>query len=482
MTVPRVINPFRETLIPLALMGGDMLATFAGLSLGYWLRYVSPAAALGIDVPNATYGGYLPLLLVGMALLLAAFAQFGLYDARLVLRRYQSLNAILKGALFWLVIYLGISLVLKFEPPISRLFVVMAFGCVVVLLFLWRVVAYSALTRSGWVARLRRRTVLLGWNAEAATLAADMASDPTHPFELAGVVALAGERIPVEPGDVRGARVVRGLGAVDELEVILRREAADVLVVTRIDLPRGEWQRIAGLCERNYVEWKMAPGTFGLFISGLRLQTLGRVPLLGVEELAIHRFLNRAVKRGFDVAGAGFGLLLAAPLIAILAGLIRRESPGGPVFFRQIRIGAGHRPFTLWKLRSMVPAAAAQDHARQSTARGDQRLLRIGAFMRRWNLDELPQFWNVLRGEMSLVGPRPERPVHVERLAETIPHYLPRHLVKPGMTGWAQVNGLRGESDLGARVQHDIYYIENWSWWLDVQIILLTFVRWRNAY
>ena len=102
--------------------------------------------------------------------------------------------------------------------------------------------------------------------------------------------------------------------------------------------------------------------------------------------------------------------------------------------------------------------------------------------MRRWNLDELPQFWNVLTGDMSLVGPRPERPLHVDRLSAEIPHYLPRHLVKPGMSGWAQVNGLRGDSDLVARIQHDIFYIENWSLWLDVQILLLTFVRWKNAY
>jgi lipopolysaccharide/colanic/teichoic acid biosynthesis glycosyltransferase len=151
------------------------------------------------------------------------------------------------------------------------------------------------------------------------------------------------------------------------------------------------------------------------------------------------------------------------------------------VFFRQTRVGAGHRPFTLWKLRSMAPGAEATDAARQSTARDDPRLLRLGGFLRRWNLDELPQFWNVLRGDMSLVGPRPERPSHVDQLAGEIPHYLPRHLVKPGMTGWAQVNGLRGESDLTLRVQHDIYYIENWSVWLDAQIVLLTFVRWRDT-
>ena len=128
----------------------------------------------------------------------------------------------------------------------------------------------------------------------------------------------------------------------------------------------------------------------------------------------------------------------------------------------------------------MTADADAMDNASQNTGRNDPRLLRLGGFIRRWNLDELPQFWNVLRGEMSLVGPRPERPFHVNQLALDIAHYLPRHVVKPGMTGWAQVNGLRGDSDLAARVQHDIYYIENWSIWLDVQILLLTFARWRN--
>nr|MCU0792492.1 sugar transferase [Opitutaceae bacterium] len=148
--------------------------------------------------------------------------------------------------------------------------------------------------------------------------------------------------------------------------------------------------------------------------------------------------------------------------------------------FGQVRIGAGGRPFTMWKLRSMRPDASATDHLAVSTAAADPRLLRIGSWLRRWNLDELPQFWNVLRGDMSLVGPRPERPHHVARLATEIAHYLPRHLAKPGMTGYAQINGLRGDTDLSRRIQHDIYYIENWSPWLDLQILALTLARWRH--
>jgi exopolysaccharide biosynthesis polyprenyl glycosylphosphotransferase len=473
-------NSLRDTVVPVVLLAGDTLATFGGLSLGYWLRYVSPLARLGIDVPDATFARYLPLLSVGAALLIGAFAQFGLYDTRLVLRRYLSLNAILKGAGFWFAAYLGLSLVLKFDPPISRLFVLIAFVCVIVTLYVWRSAAYALITHTGLVQRLRRRAVLLGWNDHARALAREISHDSAHPFALSGIVTLAsGSAPPFAPED---REAPRSLGPVDELPAILAREPVDLLIVTRLDLPRDELQRVVETCERAYVEWKLVPGAFDIFLSGLRLQTVGRVPVLGVEELRINRLFNRGLKRAFDLAGALVGLVLSAPVVAILAWRIKRESPEGPVFFRQQRVGAGHRTFTLWKLRSMVPDAPASDAARQSTARDDPRLLRLGTFIRRWNLDELPQFWNVLRGDMSLVGPRPERPYHVDRLSVEIPHYLPRHLVRPGMTGWAQVNGLRGEGNLAARVQHDIYYIENWSLWLDVQIVLLTFVRWRHAY
>lgn len=479
--MPRASSSLRETVVPLALLCGDTLATFAGLALGWWLRYESPVGALGIDVPDAAFARYLPLLLVGVALLLAAFAQFGLYDARLLLRRYQSLNAILKGSAFWLAAYLGVSLVLKFDPPISRLFAVIAFACVVALLYLWRGFAYAVLTRTPLLSRLRRRTVLLGWNDDARTLATAITRDPAHPLALATL--LLPRASPAECNAMRytfPSVSVSRFDRLDELDDVLASHAPDVLIATPLDLPREELRRLVDLCERRYIEFKLVPGAFDIFLSGLRLQTIGRVPVLGVEDLAIERIFSRLLKRGFDVVGALIGLVVSTPLIALGALLIKRESPRGPVFFRQQRIGAHHRPFTLYKLRSMQPDAATTDAAQQSTAPRDARLLRIGGFLRRWNLDELPQFWNVLRGDMSLVGPRPERAFHVNQLARDIPHYLPRHRVKPGMTGWAQINGLRGDTDLVARVQHDIYYIENWSIWLDVQIVLLTFVRWRN--
>jgi exopolysaccharide biosynthesis polyprenyl glycosylphosphotransferase len=464
-------NRFRDTYAPVAMLLGDSVATLLGLGLGFWIRYHTPLGSIGIDVPNARLMDYVPLLGLGAILLIATFANLGLYDSRFLLRRYQSLNVILKGTAFWLLAYLTVSLVLKFSPPISRLFVVIATVSVIVCLYCWRAVANAMLARHGTRERLQQRAVLLGWNASAMVLSTEIDRDPFHPFCITGVITL--------PGDVPPAAELH-LGSAEQLERILREKPIDLLIATRMDLKRLDLRHIVETCERNYVEWKVVPAAFDIFLNGLRLQTIGRTPVLGIESLAISRLFNRLAKRLLDLVGAGVGLILSAPLVAVLALLIKRESPEGPVFFRQERIGSRHRTFTLYKLRSMRPDAAASDQTHQSTQRGDPRLLRIGAFMRRWNLDELPQFWNVLCGEMSLVGPRPERPYHVDQLSNAIPHYLPRHLVKPGMTGWAQVHGLRGETSIELRIQYDIYYIENWSMWLDVQILLLTLARWRN--
>lgn len=467
----RTNNFLRDSVLPAIVLLGDTVVAFGGLSLGYWLRYVSAIGAIGIDVPDATYPRYLPLLLVGVAFLVGTFAQRGLYDGRVLLRKQHALSLLARSTVFWVVVYLAFSLVIKFDPPISRLFVVFSGVTTLGLLWLWREIFYRVISRPAWLPRIQRRVALLGWSDAAAKLLHDLPSGSAHPYKIIGCITddpMPEPSLPV-------------LGETSRLAQILRRDRIDVLLATRLDFSSDALAEITGTCEQAYTEWKVMPAAFPIFLSGLRLQTVGSVPVVGVEDLAVTRLINRMAKRILDLLGATVGLVAAAPVVAVLAWLIKRESPDGPVFFRQTRIGAGHRPFTLLKLRSMRPDAEFSDGLIQSTPVGDPRLLRIGACMRRWNLDELPQYWNVLRGEMSLVGPRPERPHHVERLSNEIPHYLPRHVVKPGMTGWAQVNGLRGETDLSRRIRFDIFYIENWSLWLDLQILGLTFLRWKSG-
>ncbi|MEM7386987.1 MAG: sugar transferase [Verrucomicrobiota bacterium] len=189
---------------------------------------------------------------------------------------------------------------------------------------------------------------------------------------------------------------------------------------------------------------------------------------------------NGSLKRLVDIVGGLAGLVISAPLMAVCAAIIYRESPGA-VVYKQIRTGRDGQDFTIFKLRTMR-LDAETDGKVGWTVENDPRRLKIGEFMRSYNIDEVPQFWNVLKGDMSLVGPRPERPEHIVRLRDEIPQYDERHAVKPGLTGWAQVNGWRGNTDLNERVKCDLDYIENASIVWDLKIMVKTFFNRQNAY
>ena len=469
-------EPFHHTLLSLLLIG-DALFCFAGLSLGYWVRFETPLRAIGIEPGDAaTYRNYLPLLALGTGFFILGCAHLKLYDARFLLRPNHARAIILRSVFFWFAAFLSTSLVLKFAPPISRLFV--AFSCITTIatVLAWRTAFHLWLSHSRHRRNLTQRVVLVGWTDAAAEITNAILRDQNHPYEIIGTVETAAST------PARRASSYPRLGDIDQLDEILQSHNADMVIVADLNLPRDQLLSVAEQTERNYAAFKVIPSFFQIFVSNLRLQTISGVPILGVEELPIRTLTNRYLKRLLDLGGALVGLVVTAPIVAVLAYLIKRESPGGPVFFGQLRVGYGHRPFTLYKLRSMRPGADEHDSQHQSTPPGDWRLLRIGSFMRHWNLDELPQFWNVLKGDMSLVGPRPERPFHVDQLAKEIPHYLPRHLVQPGMTGWAQVNGLRGNTSLAERIKYDLFYIENWSLWFDLQILVKTLFGRSNAY
>jgi lipopolysaccharide/colanic/teichoic acid biosynthesis glycosyltransferase len=221
----------------------------------------------------------------------------------------------------------------------------------------------------------------------------------------------------------------------------------------------------SGLSGRDTLAWRPAPGA----------HTLGGKPL------PLNRTWNSFFKRLVDIAGAAIGLVLSFPLLCFFACLVYRESPG-PVFFAQYRVGRGGRAFKMFKLRTMKLGAEQEDHRYPSTTRDDPRLLRVGKLMRRFSVDEVPQFWNVLRGEMSLVGPRPERPIHLANLQQQIPQYSERCAAKPGMTGWAQIHGFRGATSLTARVRCDRFYLDNWSLALDIKIMIRTLFLQDSAF
>ena len=250
------------------------------------------------------------------------------------------------------------------------------------------------------------------------------------------------------------------------------------MLVSDLNLTRDELTSLSVLCEKELVDFKIVPNCFQILLSGLSLESISGVPVLGVSRLPLHSSFNQYLKRTVDIAGALVGLLLSAPVIGVLGLLVWLEDRG-PIFYGQTRIGRDGQPFRIWKIRSMK--RDSEKHGVGWTVKGDKRLLKCGGFMRKYNLDEVPQFWNVLTGEMSLVGPRPERPELIASLKEEIPHYQARHDVKPGITGWAQVNGFRGDTCLRERIKCDLFYIENWHFLWDFQIMLLTFYKRDNA-
>ncbi|MGQ9837734.1 MAG: sugar transferase [Cyanobacteriota bacterium] len=220
------------------------------------------------------------------------------------------------------------------------------------------------------------------------------------------------------------------------------------------------------------VQVRLVPDILAFLTVNLSLQSLDGIPLLTLREPPLRYAHNRCIKRAVDVVGSLLGLIVFSPLFLAIAALVALSSPG-PIFYFQERVSLDGQSFWIAKFRTM--RVDAEDSTQPGWTRpGDPRRTAIGAFLRRTNLDELPQLWNVLKGEMSLVGPRPERPYFVQQFSQEIPKYLDRHLVKTGLTGWAQIHGLRGDTSIARRTQYDLYYVQNWSLWLDLRILAIT--------
>ena len=316
-----------------------------------------------------------------------------------------------------------------------------------------------------------RRAIVIGGGRPAADVLAMLARRVDLGILLLGVL-----------GDKAESEGRRGpwLGAYEDVRAILDRHPVDVVFVA---LPHAEYGRLAGILGDigdDPVTIHLVPDVYGLASLRGGIEEFEAIPFIHLRESPLYGW-NRVMKRAFDVVVGGVCLLVAAPVMLGIALAIKFSSPG-PVLLRQERMGLDGRRFQLLKFRTMRADAEATTGPVWARPDDDRRTA-LGTMLRRFNLDELPQLLNVLRGEMSLVGPRPERPVFVEDFRRRIPGYMLRHKVKAGMTGWAQVNGWRGDTSLEKRIEYDLYYIERWSVFLDVKILIQTLYRgFTNAY
>lgn len=271
------------------------------------------------------------------------------------------------------------------------------------------------------------------------------------------------------------------LGRTADLPAIIENHGIDEVVIGLPEASHRQIVNIIALCEREKVSIKVFPDVFQIMATEVSVSDLAGLPLLTVRDVALTGW-RLSLKRGFDLFFGAVGLIFLSPIMLLIGLLIKLESPG-PVFYIQERMGLDAQPFPMLKFRSM--RTDAEEKGPGWTTPDDPRKTKLGALIRRISIDELPQFINVIRGDMSLVGPRPERPVYVEQFRQYIPRYMERHREKAGISGWAQVNGLRGDTSIVERTKYDLWYIENWSLWLDFKICIRTIFRLfsdRNAY
>ncbi len=450
----------------------DALAVYAGFLLATWIRFNSGLIPMFHDgyppMIRYIYGGGIATLLF-----LFIFRSLGLYVRPQIGTFGDKIPRLVRAIGLGIFLAMALAFIIRTEPPFSRITVGISFFSVIALVAVERFILFRIELRLAKRRELVNRVMIIGTDSVAAHLRRALEHEPRLRSRVVGFLRTGNE----EP-DAAVAEMIKG--RVADLEGIIDRGEVDEVILADPSLPHSRMVQIMLYCERGLVSFRLVPDLFGMLTSRVSLQQVGDVPLLGVDKWPLDYFWNRMAKRAEDLVGSFIGLVLSVPVIAVAAPLIKRSSPG-PVFYRQERCGERGNPFIIYKLRTMRESAEEGSGPVWATA-DDPRRTRIGAFLRRYNLDELPQFWNVLKGEMSLVGPRPERPHFVEQFKEDISKYMWRHVSKPGMTGWAQVNGLRGNTSISERIKYDLYYLENWSLAFDFKILAKTLFSRENAY
>nr|WP_300833648.1 undecaprenyl-phosphate glucose phosphotransferase [uncultured Acetatifactor sp.] len=452
----------------------DVGITAASFVLAYGFKFYILNDGPGIGVlPVGEYINLLPFVLPFYAVIYYACGVYA--PKRTVRRRFEIFGIIKANTIGIVALIIALYMIIR-EINFSRS--VIAFFYI-----------FNVGITSGFRLALRRglRTIrrkgynlkhilLVGYSRAAEEYIDRLTDNPQWGYVACGILD---DHIPA--GTVyKGVKV---LGRLGNLEVILPENKLDEIAISLALQDYDHLEGIVATCEKSGVHTKFIPDYNSLIPSRPYTEDLMGLPVINIRYVPLTNTGNIIIKRIVDVCGAVCGMVLTSPLMLLAALLIKLTSPG-PVIFRQERVGLHNKPFYMYKFRTMERQVPGEEK-KAWTVRNDPRVTPVGKFLRRTSLDELPQLFNILRGDMSLVGPRPERPLFVDKFKEEIPRYMVKHQVRPGLTGWAQVNGLRGDTSIRKRIEYDIYYIENWTVWFDLKIILMTFFTGfinKNAY
>jgi len=441
----------------IAFLVADLICCFASVEIAYIIRFdvISP------DIPRPTKENYLAFATVFTLLTVYLMGITGQYRTSVGQSRIDVVFNTLKSITISLVLLLALSFFYR-DFSYSRLITLIGMGLA------WLLVSAERILLIGCQRSLLRkglginRLTLIGTGPGFRTITKRMTDRPEMGYELIGYIE---EKQGI---DLREAPL---LGSLGEMEKILVMKDIDVVVVTLREEYHSEIKEIVDICDKREIACYLVPDMVEMFVGPRSYVDINGIPLISVRGLRI-RGINAIIKRWMDIVLTLIILVPVLPVMFVVSVLIRLDSPG-PLFYMQKRVGMDGKIFWMYKFRSMRTEAEGDDGPTWSQQE-DPRVTRLGTILRKYSLDELPQFFNVLKGDMSLVGPRPERPYFVEQFEKGVPRYMERHKVKSGVTGWAQCNGLRGDTSIIERVQYDLYYIENWSVWFDLKIIILT--------
>ena len=451
----------------------DAVVLVLSYFLAWMIRFVGPMSATAVR--TRSFQQYMLMLIFIIPVYLLLYQAFTLYTPMRMQGRRLVLANIVKANSLGLLILMFTFYMID-EGDFSRSTYIMFYLINIVLQWGTRMLIFALLRDMREKGMNQTQMICVGYSRAAEEYIDRVLANPQWGYVIRGILD---DNVPAGTA-YRGIKV---LGRIANLNVILPENRLDEIAIT---LGLSEYYRleeIVALCEKSGVHTKFIPDYNKIIPTKPYTEDILGLPVINIRYVPLNNTFNAMVKRAMDIVGSIAGIIVTSPIMLLMCLLIKLTSPG-PLIYKQERVGLHNQNFRMYKFRSMEVQPESEEK-KAWTVKNDPRVTGIGKFMRHTSIDELPQLFNILKGDMSLVGPRPERPFFVEKFREEIPRYMVKHQVRPGLTGWAQVKGYRGDTSIRKRIECDLYYIENWSVGFDIKIIFLTFFKGfvnKNAY
>lgn len=456
----------------------DAIVVMLSYVIAWWIKFSS--GIVNPEIGVLSFNFYMKALILIVPLYLLLYYAFNLYTPKRVQgRRLELSNIIMANTIGILIVFAGFFLVLSYSEDaknFSRSMFVYFYIINIILEEIERLFIRAILRSVRKKGYNLKHILLVGYSKAAEQYIDRIKQNPQWGYDVQGILDDNIARGTVYKG-------VKVIGSTGNLEYILPENKLDEIAITLGLEEYYKLNKIVAECEKSGVHTKFIPDYGNIIPTRPYTEDLLGLPVINIRYVPLSNTFNALIKRLTDIIGAVICIIIFSPVMLVSAILVKTTSKG-PLIFKQERVGLHNKPFQMYKFRTMY-VQTEEEERKGWTQKNDPRVTSVGRFLRKTSLDEFPQLFNVLKGDMSLVGPRPERPQYVEKFREEIPRYMIKHQVRPGMTGWAQVNGYRGDTSIRKRIEHDLYYIENCTLGLDIKILFLTvfkgFIN-KNAY